>query len=119
MIQLGQAVGVQLGAAGVSAQRVHAVFYLRHAGGERVDGVFEVCFQVRLVLQLLQRGVEQAQCVLLRVVQALQRRVAGIQQGLPVGQAAVAGVEFVPFVGQGVELFQFANLPGQAFALAL
>ncbi len=42
-----------------------------------------------------------------------------VAQGLGIRQAPVLGIEFVPLVGAGRELVDFADLPGQALAFAL
>ena len=98
---------------------MHCVFYLRDAGVEGLNGVFEFGFQVRLGLQQLQGGVQRGQRVGFVVFQQVDGALGGINQRLPVGQAAVAGVELGPLVGAGVEFVHLANLPGQALALAL
>ena len=98
---------------------MHRVFYLRDAGVQCLNGVFEFSFQVRLGLQQLQGGVQRGQGIGVVVFQQVDGALGSINQCLPVGQAAVAGVELGPLVGAGVELVHLADLPGQALALAL
>ena len=103
----------------VSAQGVGYVLNLRNGRGQHVSRALEFGVQVQLVLQLLQRGVQQLQCVVVGIGQLFQRGLGCVQQGLSVRQAAVASVQALPLVSAGVELVDLANLPGQAFAFAL
>ena len=98
---------------------MYCVFNLCNGRAQNLRRVLEVGLQMGLCLQLRQRSIERTQGVGLVFFEQGHRSQRGVQQCLAMGQAAVAGVEFFPFVVLGRELVEFANLPGQAFALAL
>ena len=103
----------------VAAQRVHGVLDLGQAGRQHLSQLAELRLVLLLRLHLLTGAVQRDHGAVLIVVQTLQRALGGVEQRLRVGQAAVFGVERFPFVGERRQFCDLADLPGQAFALAL
>ena len=62
---------------------------------------------------------EQGGRVVVGFLQGIHSGLHRVAQGLGIGQAAVLGIELVPFIRAWRQFIQFADLPGQAFTLAL
>ena len=118
-VEFCQALWVQLGVAHIAAQTVSAVLDLCNGAVQGIDRVFEVTLQMQLALQLLQGRMQCVQRVVLAILQQFDGDLRGVLQCLTVGQTAMVGVEFGPFVGLWLELLQVTDLPGQPFAFAL
>ena len=119
LVQLGQLLGVGVGAPQIAVQAVGGIARLGHAGFQHLDQGGEFGFDAALLVQrvlcLRQRGQGAAFAIV-----AFQRgagRLRGVDQRLRMRQAGVALVQLVPLaIGRG-QLVEFADLPQQALAL--
>ena len=98
-IKVGQALGIEVGAAQPGLHAVRHILGLRQSRGQLIGQRLEFGFDAGLVEQGVLR-LHQAQGGTAAVVlQTVQSGLGGVHQRLGIGQAAVLGVEFFPFVG--------------------
>ena len=121
LIDFAQGFGVGFGAGQPAAERVGHVARLGDGRFQQLGQGGEVRLDVALRLQgrlrLLQRGQGVAAAAVAVALQGFAGGLRGVDEGLGVGQAFVALVEFGPFAFAGGEFFEFADLPLQALAL--
>ena len=104
---------------GIAIERVHCVFSLCQRALQDLQRGDELRLDMRLRLKTRSGPSKLATGAVFGILQGLQRGFDSFSQGLRIGQAAVLGVEFFPFILAGPQLVDFADLPGQAFLFAL
>ncbi len=100
-------------------QAVGRILQLRLRALQHLEHRAQAGVVARQLVQRIDGLAGQAVGRRLAVGQRGQRRTHAIEQRLRMGQALVLGIQLVPFVVARGELVDLADLPGQAFALAL
>ena len=117
-VELGQVRRVQIGFAQITVQAVGHVLGLRLGRTQHLGPSLKLGLKPGQRLQGVNGFGQRAQCTTaIPAFQQFSDLLTAIDQGLRIGQSAVLVVQFLPFAGQGLELFQLANLPSQPFAL--
>ena len=114
----GQAVRLEVGAVEVAVEGVRRVLELGLRALQHLDRRGELRVVGGHRLQRIDRARRQALGVAVGVGHRFERLARGLEQGLGIGELAMLGIEFGPFVVAGGELVDLGDLPRQALALA-
>ena len=117
-VQVGQALGLQLGMAEVGVERMRRVLQLRDRAVQRVEHRRDARVVVGHAAQLVDGAEGQRLGIGVGIGHAVERAAHGVHQRLGVGQALVFAGQPGPFAVAGRQLVQFGDLPGQALTLA-
>ena len=117
-IQLGQALGLEFGAAQQRLQAARGIGQLHLRAGQHLDDLGQRRLVAGHRLQRLERACGLAAGRRFAFMDCIDRQLHRIQDGLRMGQALVLCVEFGPFVRARRQTLDLADLPDQALALA-
>ena len=116
LVQLGQALRVEVGAAQVGVQRVRGILGLGEGGAHHLGQRAEFRLEVLLRLQGRLGLGEQRGGTAILALEAIKGGLGCVHQTLGMGQAGVAGIELGPLVGAGGELPAVEGAQGSTMA---